>query len=327
VVRKLKIISVSLLALSAMLGWGMSSIAADPVRSALTQGRADEALSALDSTLTLNASDAEAHNLRCRVYYQEEQWDRAISDCEAAVQLDPSHGSYHLWLGRAYGQKAEHASLFAAYKLARRVAAEFNQAVQLDPADADALADLGEFDAEAPSIVGGGVDRAEALLPQLRSINASAAIDLQARIAESRHDYAAAESFYKTAISQSSYPAGAWMDLASFYRRRNRLDDMSTAAHTGAALDRRHGVALVDGASSLTQAHREPQVAIAWLQLYLNSHAQTEDAPAFAIHAKLAELLASQGDAAGAQQQLAAAHALASGYRTKATLVASDAGQ
>jgi tetratricopeptide (TPR) repeat protein len=308
-----------------MLAWGMSSVAADPVHTALDQGRADDALQALDTTLAQDASDAEARNLRCRVYYEEEAWDRAIADCEAAVRLEPSSSEYHLWLGRAYGQKAQHISHLTAYKLARRVSAEFKQAVMLDPNNADALSDLGEYDVEAPEMVGGGLSHAEALLSQLRAVNPSAALELQARIAESRHDYAGAESDYKSAVAQSLYPAGAWMDLASFYRRRGRLDDMIAAAHTGVSLDPRHGVALVDGASSLTKAHREPVVAIQWLQLYLNSQAQTEDAPSFAVRTRLAELLAQQGDTAGAQQQLAAAHAAASAYRAAATGLASDA--
>jgi tetratricopeptide (TPR) repeat protein len=313
--------------LSAILAWGKASVAADPVHTALNQGRADEALTTLDSTLAQNASDAEAHNLRCRVYYQEEQWDRAITDCEAAVQLEPNNSSYHLWLGRAYGQKAAHIPRVTALGVAHKVAEEFQEAVRLDPASVDALSDLGEFDAEAPKMVGGGDSRAEALVPQLRALSPSAALDLQARIAESHHDYTAAESFYKEAIGLSTYPAQAWMDLASFYRRRGRLDNMTAAAHTGASLDTDHGSALVDGAAILTQAHSEPQVAIEWLQLYLSSHAQTEDAPAFAVRAKLAELLARQGDKAGAEQQLAAAHALASDYRTKAADRASAPGR
>jgi tetratricopeptide (TPR) repeat protein len=317
----------SLLALSAAFAWAMPSVAADPVRSALSQGRADEALRTLDSTLAANPADAEALNYRCRVYYQEEEWRHAIADCEAAVRAEPSSSDFHLWLGRAYGQQAQHVMMITAFKLARRVSSEFQQAVQLDPNNVEALADLGEYDVEAPPIVGGGLNRAEALVSQLRAVSVSAALDLQARIAESQKDYAEAETDFKAAIAQSSYPAGAWMDLAAFYLRRGRLDDMVAAAHTGASLDRRHGAALVDGASSLTQAHREPQTAIQWLQQYLNSHAQTEDAPAFAVRAKLADLLAGQGDATGAELQLAAAHALASGYRSKATGVASAAGR
>lgn len=303
----------------------MPSVAADPVHSDLNLGHADAALRKLNTALAQNPADAEAHNLRCRVYYQEELWNQAVSDCEAAVQANPSNSDYHLWLGRAYGQKASHASLMSAYKLARKVSAEFQKSVQLDPHNISALADLGEFDVSAPSIVGGGMNRAQALVPQLQALDAAAAFNLQAKIAESQKNYPAAESSLKSAIAHSSNPAAAWMDLAAFYRRRGQMAQMTTALHNGASLDRHHGPALVDGADNLTQAHLEPQTAIQWLQQYLGSRSQSEEAPAFAVRAKLAHLLADQGDTYGAQQQLAAAHAVASGYRIPARGLASVA--
>ncbi len=293
----------------------MPSVAADPVRSDLNLGRADAALQKLNTVLAQNPADAEALNLRCRVYYQEELWDQALSDCQAAVQANPSSSAYHLWLGRAYGQKASHASLMSAYKLARKVSAEFQKAVQLDPRNASALADLGEFDVSAPSMVGGGIARAQKLLPQLEAIDAAAALNLQAKIAESQKNYPAAESSLRVAIAHSSDPSAAWMDLAGFYRRRGQMAQMVAAVHNGVSLDRHHGPALVDGAENLTEAHLDPQTAIHWLQQYLASAGQSEEAPAFAVRAKLASLLADQGDSWGAQQQLAAAHAVASGYR------------
>jgi tetratricopeptide (TPR) repeat protein len=305
-------------ALGAALAWGTPSVATDRIRDDLDRGRADSALQKLNDALAQNPSDAEAHNLRCRVYYQEMQWDQAIGDCAAAVQAEPGNSNYHLWLGRAYGQKAERASLFSAYGLARKLNAEFQQAVQLDPRNDAAMADLGEYDVEAPAIVGGGLSRAQALVPQLQAVNAVAALGLEARIAESRKNFDEAETDLKAAIAQSSSPAGPWMDLAAFYRRRGRIDDMVNAAHTGASLDRQHGPALVDGADNLIKAHREPQTAVVWLQQYLDSAAQSEDAPSFAVRAQLAHLLADQGDTAGAQEQIAAAHALASGYRRAA---------
>ncbi len=293
----------------------MPSVAVDPVRRDLNLGRADDALLKLDAALAQDPSDADAHNLRCRVYYEEQQWEKAIRDCEAAVKSDPSSSNDHLWLGRAYGQKAAHSSLVSAYKLARKVVAEFQQAVQLDPRNADALSDLGEFYVSAPGVVGGGVGRAVSLVPQLQSVSPADALTLEARIAESRKDYADAEADLSAAIARSPSPAAAWMNLAAFYRRHGRIDDMIAAAHTGAALDLHHGAALVDGASNLDEARREPDTAIQWLQQYLNSRAQSEDAPAFAVRAQLASLLVHQGDAADAEQQLAAARALASGFR------------
>lgn len=298
--------------------WASAARGANSALENLNLGHADEALQTLSATLAQNPKDAEAHNLRCRVYYQEEQWDAAIAECETAVQLAPGSSTFHLWLGRAYGKKAEHASLMAGYPLARRVHAEFDQAVQLDPRNAEALADAGEFDVMAPSMVGGGIARAEAVVEQLRAVNPSGALVLQARIAESKKDYGSAEADLKAAIPASAYPANAWVDLASFYRRRGRIDEMVAAAHTGVSMDCDHGAVLVDGAANLVQAGRETTTAIQWLRLYLDSHAQSEIAPAFVVRAQLAQLLKRQGDVEAAQQEIAAAHALASGYRISA---------
>ncbi|HEX4038218.1 MAG TPA: tetratricopeptide repeat protein [Acidobacteriaceae bacterium] len=292
----------------------------------LNFGRADQALQTLNGVLARNPNDADAHNLRCRVFYDEGEWDKAISDCEAAVALAPNDSNDHLWLARAYGQKANHAGALAGYKLAHRVGAEFQKAVQLDPQNAAALADLGQFDVDAPGIAGGSVAHAENLVPQLQAINPADAFLLKARIAEERKDYAAAEADLKNAIPPSSYPADAWMDLASFYLRRHRFDEMVATAHNGAAADTLHGPALVQGANDLILANREPQTAIRWLRDYLNSRTQSERSPAFVVRAELANLLQNQGDTQAARQELAAVRALASAYRVPALDVSAKAG-
>lgn len=306
--------------------WAIPKTAVEPLRQDLNLGRANDALQRLDAIIAQNPGDAQAHNLRCRVYYEEMQWNPAIADCEAAVRLDPNNSNYHLWLGRAYGQKARHASVVSAYGLAHKVHAEFTKAVELDPQNARALADLGEFDASAPAVAGGGVSHAAAVVQQLQGVDPAAALTLLARIAEAKKNDSAAESDLKAAIALSPYPADAWMDLAAFYLRHHRIDDMVAAAHKGASLDRAHGPALVDGATDLASAGREPQTAIQWLEEYLASRAQTESAPSFAVRALLAELLERQGDAAAAQQQIAAAHALASGYRVSEADISTKAG-
>ncbi|HEX3987241.1 MAG TPA: tetratricopeptide repeat protein [Acidobacteriaceae bacterium] len=307
--------------------WALAPVAGQGVRQDLNLGRADAALRILDPALAQNPTDAEAHSLRCRVYYQEEQWDAAIADCEAAVQLAPNSSDDALWLGRAYGRKAAHGSLVSAYKLARKVHTEFEEAVRLDPHNGAALADLGQFDVDAPAMVGGGVTSAEPILVQLRTVDPVRASTLQARIAEARKDYVSAEAAYKVAIAQSPHPAGLWIDLAQFYGRRGHTNEMLAALDTAVKLDRRHGPALVEAAAVLTQAGRDPQTAMAWLTEYLNSHAQAESAPAFVVRARLARLLAMQGNPQAAQVEFAAVHALASGYRIPAAATSATAGE
>jgi tetratricopeptide (TPR) repeat protein len=125
----------------------------EPVHTDLTLGKADDAISLLGSSLAANPEDAEAHNLLCRVYYQEERWDDAIHECEIAVRLKPMDGSYHLWLGRAYGEKADSIHSIKAFGLAKKVRDEFERAVQLDSENVDALSDLGEFYTAAPGLL------------------------------------------------------------------------------------------------------------------------------------------------------------------------------
>jgi tetratricopeptide (TPR) repeat protein len=288
---------------------------ANPARQDLELGRADSALQTLNATLAKDPNDAEALNLRCRVYYQEQDWDKAINDCDNAVRLAPSDSNFHLWLGRAYGQKASRASLMSSYQLARKVHTEFEQAVQLNPRNAAALADLGRFDVMAPAMLGGGYAHAGDVAQQLSGIDPAGALTLEARIAEGKKDYGTAESELKKAIQESPDAANAWMDLAAFYRRRGRLEDMVAATHSGAAADPHHGASLVEGARDLTLAGREPQTAIGWLREYLSSNAQSEQAPSFVVRTQLALLLEQQGDAAAAQQELTLVHSLASGYR------------
>ncbi len=80
----------------------------------------------------------------------------------------------------------------------------------------------------------------------------------------------------------------------------------------------------MDAAHVLVRSDKDPELAIRLLQQYLASPNQSADAPAFRVHAFLGQLLQTAGRTKEAQEQFAAAAALASGYRVASdTLVAS----
>ncbi len=289
-----------------------------PASADLAAGRADDAISRLNSSLATNPGDAEGHNLLCRVYYQEERWDDAIRECETAVRFMPLDSDYHLWLGRAYGGKADKIHSIKAYGLAKKVRDEFERAVQLDGGNVDALSDLGEFYTAAPGIVGGGKNKAQHVAQTLEPSAPAQAHQLKGRLAEKDKNYALAETEYKAAVEASSQSADAWMTLASFYSRRRQWDQMLEALHAGIDADAKaakpHGPALIDGASLLSRSNQDPQLAIQLLRLYLASPNKSADSPAFQVHAQLSRLLEQQGDHEGARQQIEAATALARDY-------------
>lgn len=284
------------------------------VDAALQAGEADRALSMLAGV----PNSSEAHLLRCRVYFTEERWDDAVNECTTAVQLDGQKGQNHLWLARALGEKADAVSFLSAFALAKRARVEFEQAASLDPRDAETLSDLGEFYSSAPSVVGGGNDKAQGLVPELQKIEAARAHVLLGRIAESAKDYATAEREYKLATVNNQHPAFAWMTLASFYRKRERWNDMQSAVESGykaAQHDRGAGVALYNGAAVLIKGKRNLALAAKMLEEYLANYPKSEEAPAFQAHTRLARIKAQLGDKNGAWQEKAAALSLAHDYK------------
>jgi tetratricopeptide (TPR) repeat protein len=280
----------------------------------LQQGHADHALQILTPATAHGSKDAEAHQLLCRLSLQLEHWDNAVSACERAVALDNASSMNHLWYGRALGEKADRVSFIKAYGLGKRVKTEFETAVRLDPQNAEALADLGEFDTEAPAIVGGGKDKAAIVADQLDAVDRARAEELRGRIAVSNKDLAAAEQHFRSAIAASPHPANYWMVLGSFFQRQNDLNRMQESIRSGLSADGAQGTPLVDASHLMIRAHQDPQTAIRLLREYLASPVQSEDEPAFRVHQFLAQLLANHGDAAGAAQEIDAATAIASVY-------------
>ncbi len=115
------------------------------VNQALQAGEADKALGLIGSLPQAGAQLAGAQNLECRVRYALQQWNMAVDECEQAVRLDSQNSNFHLWLARALGEKADRASFLTAYSLARRVRAELESAVRIDPRNVEALSALGDF--------------------------------------------------------------------------------------------------------------------------------------------------------------------------------------
>jgi len=285
---------------------------------ALQAGDADKALALLGPLVQSGAGPAEAHNLECRVRFTLEHWDTAASECELAVALDGQNSAYHLWLGRALGEKASRASFLSAYSLGKRVLAEFQEAVRLNPRNAEALSDLGEYYYSAPGIVGGGFGKAESVAAQLDKLDAARAHELRGRTALERKDYGTAEREFKQAIAAGSHPAFQWTSLAAFYRRQQRWTEMESAIHSCVSAvdrDKRASAALFDGASILIATNRDLPLAARMLENYLASSSKTEDAPAFVAHTRLARLRGQLGDSAAAKQEQTAALALAHEYR------------
>jgi tetratricopeptide (TPR) repeat protein len=280
----------------------------------LAAGSVDQAIQILEQQIH-NSPTAESYNFLCRAHFELGAWDAGIPFCEKAVALAPDVGLYHLWLGRIYGEKADRAGFLSAAGLAKKVRNEFERAVELTPNSWEARTDLAEFYVEAPGIVGGGKDKARAQAELIAPLDAAMAHWVKARVAEKSKEMTMAEQEYRAAIDASHGGARAWLNLAGFYRHRNRLDGMDQALRNLESSPLDHPAALVDGASILVRSGRDSSLAIRLLRRYLDSSVTVEEAPAFKAHYMLGEIFEKRGDRNAAAEQYRAALSMAHSFR------------
>jgi len=284
--------------------------AADPAATQLlSSGRMDDALTALN-----NRGDAESLNQLSRVYYAMERWDEAVKYGERAVALDPGDAMYHLWLAREYGRKAAEANPLSAAGLARKAKSEFERAVQLDPTNVPARVDLAQYYTEAPSIMGGGLEKARDQAAQVQKYDPGMAHLILARIAEKEKQYSQVDAEYQAAIKNARNPADMWLQLAAYYRQHGRLDDMQAAVQSAMAQPNKRAESYFDAGKELYLGGRNLAAAVQYLQQYLASGELVETAPAFQAHYLIGQLNEKMGNRGAAASEYVASLALASGY-------------
>jgi cytochrome c-type biogenesis protein CcmH/NrfG len=302
-------------ALFLILNMSLASLAAaESAEGLLAEGKADAAIAALRDRIASSPNDAEAHAQLCRAYYSIQDWDHAISSGEKAVNLSPDQSNYHLWLGRAYGEKADASSFFSAAGLAKKVRISFERAVELDGSNIAARSDLAEFYMEAPGIMGGGQDKARAQADALMKRAPAKAHWVLGRLAEKNKDTTVAEQEYKAALEATHNGAEGWLDLAIFYRRTSRMADLDSAIEKLNAAPIKNTDVLVDAAANLLRSEHNLPMAAQLLKRYLAGKT-VEDAPAFRAHMLLGTVYEKQGDKKAASTEFQAALALASTYK------------
>jgi tetratricopeptide (TPR) repeat protein len=292
----------------------LSAQAAAAPADLLSLGRVDDAVRALNIRVQSNPADAEAYHQLSRAYYHLKKWDEAVSYGEKAVQLNPNNSGYHMWLGRAYGEKADSSSFITAASLAKKIKLQFEKAVELDGRNIDARSDLAEFYIEAPAFMGGGLDKASEQARQMAQFDVAQAHWVSARIAEKKKDSGAAENEYKAAI-QVSQDADYWLNLASFYQRQNRLSEMEDTVNRAVAAPMKKSNSLYDAATLLNKSGRNLAGAAGYVQKYLDSGSINEEAPSFEAHYTLGVIYEKLGNRDAALREYRASLALAGDYK------------
>ncbi|MGP0072327.1 MAG: tetratricopeptide repeat protein [Bryobacteraceae bacterium] len=223
--------------------------------------------------------DADEYLLSGKNYFMLGNYKRAIEFFEMALALSPNNSEYELWLGRAWGRRAETSGWLTAGVHASRARQHFERAVALDAHNREAKNDLFDFYLNAPGFLGGGLDKAEAIAKSIASERPPESEFEEAQLADRRKDYAAAEAHLRRAMELAPSEAGRVVDLARFVAKRGRLAESDVLFQRARKLAPdlpRLGFAQ---ARTDIENHRNLEQARGLLEQYLHASLTPDDPP------------------------------------------------
>ena len=234
---------------------------------------------ALKVLASVTHKDSAFYLLRGQCYYMQGDSRKASELFLRAVELEPANSDHRMWLGRAYGRRAETSSFFTAPGYATKARDNFEKAVQLNPRNMDAIEDLFEYYMDAPGFLGGGLDKAGALARRIGALNPAEGHWALARLAEKRKEYQTAEQQLRSAVDLAPRSLSRVIDLAKLLAKSGRYQESEEAFRRAERIDPNAPKLLFERASIYIQTGRNLDLARKLLKRYLEASLTPDDPP------------------------------------------------
>jgi len=225
------------------------------------------------------SKDGAVYELIGRNYYMQTDYKRAAEALEKAFAMEPSNAEYALWLGRAWGRRAEISLPFTAPGYASRARQYFERSVQINPMNLEAQSDLFEYYLEAPGFLGGGLEKAQATAARISQISPAEGQWAEAKLAEKRKESSSAEAHLRRAVELAPQQVGKIVELARFLMKQGRYQEADQN------FDRAEKVApgsprpIFARADAYIKAHHNLDVAKQLLKRYMSMNLNVDDPP------------------------------------------------
>lgn len=226
-----------------------------------------------------NQKDPDSLQLLAQGWFMLGQFKKATEVLDRAVALRPDSSEIHLWLGRAYGRRAETSNPLFAPKYASKARQHFERSVELDSRNVLAMNDLFEYYMQAPGFLGGGKDKAADLAKRIAQLDKAEGYFATARLAEDRKEYSAAELQLRRAVDVAPTQVGRVIDLARFLAKQGRHQESETEFQRAEKIAPNNPRLLFERAATYIETKRNLPQAKTLLKKYLEASLTPDDPP------------------------------------------------
>jgi Flp pilus assembly protein TadD len=226
-----------------------------------------------------SAPDAADYFLSGKNYFMLSDYKKASEFFEKALAISPTSSEYELWLGRAWGRRAERGSLLMAGVNASKARQCFEKAVDLDPHNREAKNDLFDFYLNAPGFLGGGMEKDAAIAKSIAGERPAEYEFEEAQLSDRRKDFNAAEAHLRRAMELAPHEAGRIVDLARYVAKRGRLKESDLLFEQARNLAPSQPRIAFAKARADIENHRNLEQARRLLRGYLHASLTPDDPP------------------------------------------------
>lgn len=227
----------------------------------------------------IDPKDSPVYELIGQNYYMLADYKKATESLEKAQAGEPGNSDYELWLGRAFGRRAETDSPFTAPAHASKARQHFEKAVELNPRNLEALSDLFEYYLQAPGFLGGGLDKATGIAGRIAAIDPVEGHGAEAKLAEHRKEFDTAERQLQMAVQMAPRQVERLIDLAKFLAKQGRYQESEQNFRKAEKIAPNDPKLIYARADIYIQQGRNLKTAQELLRLYLAAQLTPDDPP------------------------------------------------
>jgi tetratricopeptide (TPR) repeat protein len=233
-----------------------------------------------------------------------EQFAAAIPLLEKCVATEPGNSKFHQWLGRALGLQAAQNGIVSGAMSVRKVRAELEKAIELDPVNLEARQDIAIMYRALPGFMGGSSAKAEEQVRFIRRHDPAFAAQLDG-------DFLAADKKYDAALT--AYNESARLNpramiqvrISLVHQQRKEWEKAFAALERALALDANHPLALyqVGRAAALSGQQLERGEKSLRTYIAMPTREELENPSLAAAHFRLGNILEKKGNPAAAREE------------------------